>query len=134
MAKPSSTILVVDDSESALEFASLALEEAGFQVDTAINVAQMVACVGNRKPDLVLVDVNMPELLGHDLVPFLRDVYGISAPIVLFSDTEEGQLAELTKRAKADGYVRKDSDPEKLLAKIRGLLAARADGTAKAPR
>jgi DNA-binding response OmpR family regulator len=116
------TVLVVDDSASALEFASMALEDGGYQVDTAINVAEMVACVQRRIPDLVIVDVNMPELQGHDLVPFLRDVYGIRSPVVLFSDTEETQLSVYAKKAGADGFVRKDPDPEKLLAKVKSLL------------
>ncbi len=116
------TVLVVDDSASALEFAAMALEDEGYEVDTAINVAEMVACVQRRKPDLVLVDVNMPELQGHDLVPFLRDVYGIKSPVMLFSDTEEPKLAELAQKAGADGFVRKDPDPTKLVSRVSALI------------
>lgn len=115
-------ILVLDDSPSVLEFARMTLEDGGYEVDTAINVAEMVACLEGHSPDLLLVDVNMPELFGHDLVPYLRDVRGVKAPIALFSTLDEAELAEFAQKSGADGYIHKSPDLVTLLPEVEKIF------------
>ncbi len=115
-------VLVLDDSASALEFATMALEESGHEVDTAINVAELVGCIDRRKPDLVLVDVMMPELAGYDLVRYLRDVKDVKAPVVLFSSLDDHELAEYARRSGASGFIQKDPEPAALVAAVKKFL------------
>ena len=119
-------VLVVDDHHAALGYALAVLRHAGFEVEGAINIAEVVACLERGHPDALLVDVQMPELDGDQLVRFLRDVYKVRAPIVLLSVMEEPELAELARRSGADGYVRKGSAIAALPAAIEAAIARRA--------
>jgi CheY-like chemotaxis protein len=120
------TILVLDDSPLALAVSRAALEGAGFTVVIAENLAtfeaQRVAC----KPDLILVDVQMPEAYGDDVVATLLGGKGVDVPIVLFSSLDEAELARRTLEARATGYICKSDGMNELVRRCRELLGGAA--------
>ena len=121
-------ILVVDDSDIALELAKLRLEEAGFEVETLNTPFGFSATLWAQKPDLVLLDVSMPALHGDRLLQIAHRSQGGSTskrrcPIVLYSDRPEEELSKLAKSCGADGYVQKSSNFKLVIDAIRRLLA-----------
>lgn len=101
-------IVMIDDDPELLNTARRLLESGGFEVDTydrAFNASNFVA---RARPDLVLMDVNMPFLSGDQLADiFARDAELDNVPIVFFSSNDEHSLRNLVKDRKAAGYIQK---------------------------
>jgi CheY-like chemotaxis protein len=115
------TILVLDDSPLALEITRLALESAGFEVVIAEDLSAFERQRGAIDPDLILVDVQMPEAYGDDVAAMLRGRNG-SIPIVLLSSIEESELAQRAKAACVAGYICKGAGPTELVRRCKELL------------
>jgi DNA-binding response OmpR family regulator len=73
-------------------------------------------------PEAVLLDLMMPEILGSDLVGYVREVHGIRGPVLLFSNIAEGQLQAYVRSSGADGFILKDPALQQLAEKLPGLL------------
>jgi DNA-binding response OmpR family regulator len=117
-------ILVIDDSPLILELTRRALEGAGYDVATAMTLGAFEAERHRTPPDLIIVDIQMPEIFGDDLALTLRGAYGEKAPIVLLSSLDEEELAERASYAGARGWVTKKAGLEALLAKVAEIFAA----------
>src|SRR5262249_13466818 len=78
-------ILLVDDSPLTLAVTREALEDAGYTVLCARDLEEMEKHRGSHKPDLILMDVQMPEAFGDDVAMVLRGAKGIRTPIYLLS-------------------------------------------------
>ena len=117
-------IVVIDDSPMILRTAKLALEKAGFAVTTLDNPSAF-EIVRKANPDLILLDINMPELFGDDVVDFFRQEWQINAPIYLCSDIPEEELRQRTLAAGASGYICKGWGLEELVARVSRALANR---------
>ena len=123
-------ILVVDDSDIALELAKIRLEEAGFDVETLNTPFGFSATLWAQQPDLVLLDVSMPALHGDRLLQVAHRSRGGAAPkrrcpIVLYSDRPEEELSQIARSCGADGYVQKSSNFTLVIERIRRLLGMR---------
>jgi len=115
-------ILIVDDDESLLDIASRALSKAGFHTARASDFEQLEALVDSYKPDLVLMDVHMPELFGDDVAVILRDSRGIKAPIYLYSSLDSAELASRAAEAQLDGYISKNEGISHLVTRVSEIL------------
>jgi CheY-like chemotaxis protein len=118
-------VLVIDDSLMTVQLISEALTAAGIGVDAATDLASLDARLDANRYDVVLVDVNMPEMYGDDVVEFLRVQRKLSAKLFLYSDLPEQELIEKAKHSGADGYVAKSQGLEAAVETIRDAL----DGT-----
>lgn len=115
-------VLVIDDSPMTVQLISGALTQAGLQVENASDLATLDQRLDAGSFDLVLVDVNMPEMYGDDVVEFLRIQRKVTAKLLLYSDISEAELAEKAKAAGADGYITKSSGLEGAVDAILGVL------------
>jgi DNA-binding response OmpR family regulator len=115
-------ILVMDDSAIVLETLSAILGSSGFEVHTAETLEQLEKQRASCRPDLYVLDVQMPEAFGDDVGQLLRDVRRVGVPILLFSSMDEGLLARRTVEAGLTGYVPKAAGVPALLARISELL------------
>ena len=117
-------ILVIDDDEKALGVVRRLLEAEGFEVITAESALKLPILVQRERPDLVLLDVEMPALSGEhvlSLTPmfdFLRTV-----PIVLHSAKGDEELQALVAKSNARGYIRKSGSPISFVEQVRGFLS-----------
>ena len=120
---------MVDDERTIRDSLSRLLREAGFEVRVAATGAAGVAAFGERRPDLVLLDVMMPGMDGYAACKAMRSV-DRETPIVFLSalDAEDDQIRGL--EAGADDYVAKTASPALLAARIRKALE-RADRFSK---
>ena len=121
MAKRSPTVLVVDDTEYVLTLERHVLEEAGLTVVTASTGEEALAQAAGCSPDLVLLDVVLPDIDGLALIQRLRGL--TKAPIVLIS----GKRTEGSDKAQglelgADDYITKPFTPSVLVARVRTIL------------
>jgi two-component system, OmpR family, response regulator len=118
---PEARLLVVDDEPNILELLSVSLRFSGFEVHTASNGQQAVTLARRLKPDLLVLDVMMPELDGFEVVRRLRGE-GSRAPVVFLTakDATEDKVRGLTLGG--DDYVTKPFSLEEVVARIRAVL------------
>lgn len=113
------TVLIVDDSELLLEMASFHLEQSGFNVVTASDRSGVREALAGSSPDLIILDVEMPDLSPADLIELLD---GCSATIWLFSAFDGARLAERAAAIGASDHVRKDEGLGELARRARALF------------
>ncbi|KDN18957.1 response regulator transcription factor [Amycolatopsis rifamycinica] len=120
-----SRLLVVDDEATVRELLSAALRFAGFRVTSAATAREAVAAATAEPPDLVLLDVMLPDMDGFEVVRRLRERHpGHGAPVpVLFLTARDRQSDKVTGLSLgADDYVTKPFDLAELIARIRAIL------------
>jgi DNA-binding response OmpR family regulator len=115
-------ILVFDDSPFALALTRAALESAGFEVAVAEDLQSFERQRMTFDPDLILVDVQMPEAFGDDIASTLRGWHGVQVPIVLVSSLDQVELERRALRAQASGYICKGAGMSELVRRCRELL------------
>lgn len=123
-------VLVMDDSVLALEFTRDALEAADFAVLVASDAAELVAHLATGVTiDLIILDVQMPGVLGDTLAQGLRAERGVRVPILLCSGHDEAALAERARIAHIDGYISKQAGIDAMVAQVRRILSGEAAAT-----
>lgn len=116
-------VLVIDDSPMVVHILTQALGGVGLTADSASDLASLDEHLAHHKYDLVLVDVNMPEMYGDDLIEFLKEQKQVTAKLFLHSDLSESDLAAKATAAGADGYITKAAGLEAAVERIRVALA-----------
>lgn len=115
-------VLMMDDSPIFLEVVRNALEQAGYAVVCANDLAELEQLREQGRSDLVLMDVQMPEAFGDDIALTLRNVYGIDAPIYLLSSLDDHDLADRVKWAQIEGFISKNSGLENVVNEVRRII------------
>jgi DNA-binding response OmpR family regulator len=119
-------VLLADDSELIHKHTTPILKGAGYEVLTAWNGAEALELFRRERPDLVLTDVEMPELNGYDLCRAIKDGEATSTvPVVICSSLGEASDLERGFDAGADDYLVKPVVAEELVSRLHSLLAAR---------
>lgn len=116
-------ILVVEDEEDVLELVSFNLEKGGFLVETAMSGQDAINKAQSLSPDLVLLDLMIPEIDGLEVCKTLKkDAATETIPVVMLTakGTEEDIVTGLEMGA--DDYITKPFSPRVLLARIRAVL------------
>ena len=106
-------VLLVDDSATARLGISQALRKHGHEVQAVGTIEEVEAALG-KSPDLILVDVQMPEMFGDDLVTWLRQKRKVKVPILLCSTRTEKDLERLAGECGASGWIRKAGRPDEI--------------------
>jgi CheY-like chemotaxis protein len=124
------TILIIDDSEVVLGVAQTILEGAGYNVVTHSRATGSVALILQLKPDLVLLDVNMPSVRG-DMVARMSSATRLASDtiVLLHSTLEEPELKRLSSECGAHGYLRKTNNPHAFLRHVAGFLNDKESGS-----
>ena len=115
-------VLLIDDSATSRLALSQALRRLAFEVTAVGGLDELDAALAGRKPDLLLVDVHMPEVFGNDLVPWLREHRRIDRPILLYSNRTSEELQVLAEECGADGFIRKTGRPDEVAAHVERFL------------
>jgi CheY-like chemotaxis protein len=116
-------ILVVDDDLDTLKLVGMMLQRQGYNIVAAINGAQALSKVPAEKPDLILLDVMMPDIDGFEVCRRIRaDASYASIPILMF--TAKTQVDDKVQgfESGADDYLPKPTHPAELLAHVKALL------------
>jgi CheY-like chemotaxis protein len=108
-ANKGKTILVCDDDDSILEVTSIFLESEGYEVVQLKDCDRFFECLARAKPDLILLDIWMPQITGDALARMIKSDEKIRhIPVLLFS--ANGDVEKVAKEAGADGYLKKPFD------------------------
>lgn len=120
-------ILVIDDDPHTLRLMTLTLESEGYEVDTASQSMEGLRKVREGRPDLLILDIMMPDLDGYEVCRRLREAPETADLLVLML-TAKTQVADKVTgfKAGADDYVTKPADPAEIVARVKALLARAA--------
>jgi DNA-binding response OmpR family regulator len=113
-------VLVVDDDPGIGNVLRIKLRLAGFDVITTTSGAEAIELVRTQKPDIMLLDILMPDVTGTDVLDRVR-VFS-QVPIIVFSGSSD--IAQFAQKLRANDFIAKPFDPEQLVEKIRFLLGA----------
>jgi len=114
-------ILIVDDEAGVRELLGDALRIAGFETATAQDGMSALTSIRNRKPDLLIVDINMPLMDGFELVERLRST-GDNTPALMLSARADRVDVTRGLSLGADDYVTKPFGLEELLLRVKAIL------------
>ena len=116
-------ILLVDDEKDILEFLSYNLKKESFNVRTCLNGELAIEEARKFKPDLIILDVMMPEMDGITTCSEMRKISDLKDVLILFLTARSEEYSELAGfDAGADDYVTKPIKPKLLISRIKALL------------
>jgi two-component system KDP operon response regulator KdpE len=114
------TILIVDDETQIRKMLTITLQSSGYKVIEAENAKQALTVVASHPPDLVLLDLGLPDQNGQDVLSHLREWF--SNPIIILSvQTSENEIVAALDKGASD-YLVKPFRTGELLARIRSAL------------
>lgn len=113
-------ILVVDDEERMVRFIHLNLEHDGFQVTDAFNGTQAINKLRSSMPDLILLDVMMPDIDGFEVLKIIREISTVPVIMLTAKGEEEDRVRGL--ELGADDYITKPFSPRELVSRVRAVL------------
>jgi CheY-like chemotaxis protein/MinD-like ATPase involved in chromosome partitioning or flagellar assembly len=130
-------ILVVDDDLEGLKLVGMILQAKGYQIVAAQNGAQALAKAVSEAPDLMILDVMMPDMDGYEVCRRLRaDPRTATLPVVMFTAKTQVEDKVTGFESGADEYLTKPIHPAELISRVEALLArsARLGGPASLQR
>jgi DNA-binding response OmpR family regulator len=121
------TVLVIEDEPDIRLTARFMLESAGYDVLEAATGKESLAMLARERPDLVLLDIRLPDMEGWDVMKSMRSSAGPSkVPVVIMSAHSSGDFRERATQEGSDGYLVKPFREEELLRTVDDLAQSRA--------
>jgi two-component system chemotaxis response regulator CheY len=115
--------LVVDDSASMRQLISFALKDAGYDVLAAENGNEALGRLSGTKVDMVITDLNMPEMDGIELIKKLRGMQDYKfVPIIMLTTESQEDKKQEGRLAGASGWIVKPFSPEQLIGVVKKFL------------
>jgi CheY-like chemotaxis protein len=126
MADNEKTILVVDDDPDTRTYLTTVLEDNGFATVSAADGVEAMAKIEENRPDLIALDISMPEKSGVAVYRSLKEDDGLkSIPVIIITGVSDDFKKFISTRRQVpppEGYISKPVDFEQLLSTVRGLL------------
>ena len=116
-------ILTVDDSASIRQMVSFTLRKAGHEVIEAVDGQDALAKMGKEKFDMIITDLNMPNLDGLQLIAAVRRLPGCSfVPILMLTTESQAEKKDTGRKAGATGWIVKPFNADQLTAVVQKLV------------
>jgi two-component system alkaline phosphatase synthesis response regulator PhoP len=123
MKKKNITILLVDDEQDILEIVGYNLGQEGYQIITASNGKEAILKAKKHLPQLIIMDVMMPEMDGMEACENIRKIPELSGVIITFLTARSEDYSQVAGfDAGADDYITKPIKPKLLVSKVKALL------------
>ncbi|MCH8292357.1 response regulator [Candidatus Poribacteria bacterium] len=124
-------VVIIDDDQAMRKLLRTTLENQGFLTRAFPNAAEGALEIWNTRPDLVILDLDMPAVSGRECLEALRKT-ALDIPIVIVSAVNTVEEVKRITPLHPDGYILKTSDPKKdfrtlLLKKIEGVLRKKSE-------
>ena len=125
MAKETLKILAIEDNQDISQLIVFILEKEGYQVSTAADGISGLSIIKETKPDLILLDVMMPEVSGYEVLDAIRKDKSSKVretPVLMITSKSMVEDVDQALELGANGYLVKPFRPAKLIEKVRELL------------
>lgn len=114
-------ILVIDDSIVIRKMVEIALEDENYNIDTAVSGKDGLALLDEKNPDLIILDLMLPDINGIDLLKTIKASKGV--PVIMLSGKDSPQMVEKARAEGADAFLPKPFKDDELVEKIKELLS-----------
>ncbi len=108
-------ILCIDDSNTALIILEYALNKAGFQALPALSVEEAIQIIGTQMPDMILLDLSMPDISGYDFLKMRESLKIEKIPIIAVSAYDSPESIKATQNLGAIDFISKPIKIEALI-------------------
>ena len=115
------TVLIVEDEKNIVDIIRFNLQRTGYDTLEAYDGEAGLAMAREKKPDLILLDVMMPKMMGFDVCRALREE-GDNVPVIILTAREEEEDKILGLEIGADDYITKPFNPVEVLARVKSQL------------
>ena len=123
MKKKDITILLVDDEQDILEIVGYNLSQEGYKIVTATNGKEAIIAAKKERPQLIIMDVMMPEMDGMEACENIRKMPELNEVIITFLTARNEDYSQVAGfDAGADDYISKPIKPKLLVSKVKALL------------
>jgi PleD family two-component response regulator len=116
-------ILCIDDSNTSLLLLGYTLTNAGYKPFSATNVEEAILVIKSEPPDLILLDLSMPEVSGYDFLKMRSDLQIENVPIIVISAYDSRESVKSTQDLGATDFITKPIKIEFVLQKIKQYLS-----------
>jgi len=117
------TLLIVDDSASMRQLVSFALKDAGYDVISAVNGKDALDKLNGTKVEMVITDLNMPEMDGIEFIKQFRTQAGYRfTPVVMLTTESQEAKKQEGKQAGASGWIVKPFTPDQLVGVVKKFV------------
>ena len=124
-------ILLVDDEEDIIEFLGYNLKKEGYDVTTTTSGKEAIEIAKKISPDLVILDVMMPEMDGIETCQELREIEGLKNTLIAFLSARGEDYSQVAGfDAGADDYITKPIKPRLLVSRVKAILRRKGAGAA----
>jgi len=124
MKKKDIKILLVDDEPDILEIVGYNLSQEGYNIVTATNGKEAIVMAKKEQPQLIIMDVMMPEMDGMEACENIRKIPELSNVIITFLTARSEDYSQVAGfEAGADDYISKPIKPKLLVSKVKALLS-----------
>ena len=124
-ADSSPRILIVDDHDDNVELLRARLEAWGFETEAASDGEAALSLVEQSPPDLILLDVMMPQVDGWEMLQRVRERHGVdSIQVIMFSGQVEDNGSDQAEAGGAQTFVGKPFNPQELVTRAKDLLGS----------
>ena len=118
-------ILIVDDDDRLREFVRVNLEMEGYAVREASSADEGLKALEDEPPDLILLDVMMPQVDGWEMLRRMQERHGVGAiPVIMFSGKVDEQSLKTATSKGAQGFIGKPFNPQHLIESTKKLVPA----------
>jgi excisionase family DNA binding protein len=118
-------ILIVDDDDRLREFVRVNLEMEGYSVREASNAEEGLKALDDEPPDLILLDVMMPQVDGWEMLRRVQERHGVGTiPVIMFSGKVDEQSLKTATSRGAQGFIGKPFNPQDLIDSTKQLVPA----------
>ncbi len=118
----SPAVLVSDDDAVVRQFVELVLAQAGYNVSSVATAELGIKALQTARWDLVLLDINMPDMTGLDVLRLLRKYQKVKAAVMMMTARGDAATVREALATGADGYLVKPFGPQDLLKRVEALL------------
>jgi two-component system chemotaxis response regulator CheY len=116
-------ILTVDDSASIRQMVGFTLTKAGYGVTEAVDGKEGLEKAGRQKFDLVITDLNMPQIDGIQMIAAIRKLPGYGfTPILMLTTESQAEMKDAGRKAGATGWIVKPFNADQLIAVVQKLV------------
>jgi len=116
------TILIIEDSYSSLLLMDYTIKGEGYDTQLAMDVKEAKEVIKKKKPDLIILDLNLPEISGYDFLKMKVEVKIEKTPIIIVSALDSPESIQLSKNLGASDFIAKPIKLDLIIEKIKALL------------
>ncbi len=114
-------ILAIDDQQLVLLPLQKKLEDMGYKVKTSTDASEGIGIYDRFKPNLVIVDINMPDMCGVEFIEYIRVNKRSSTPIIVLSGNTSSDIIAQTFKLGINDYIKKPMDLDNICERIKRL-------------